>query len=222
MADDFERKVLEQRRRAFAFKPRDWNENASAKLQNDASDRAFARTLAWIDFQPSQRVIDFGGASGGSIQPFLDRGCAPEQLAVVDVQADEIEIGRQKRPGIDFQFCDASKRVPFADAAFDVAMASTAFYEISDDVVRGMAWEMKRVTRPGGHIIVRDWTMPRPGARPVTAAFIESVFGLPVAHVERGAMNQIVGRAFSLFLPWLYYKAEPWSPWGMKVYVLNA
>jgi hypothetical protein len=56
---------------------------------------------------------------------------------------------------------------------------------------------------------------------PATARFIEHIFGLRIVHIEHGAMNQTLGRAFSAFLPGFYYAVEPWCPWGMKIYVLE-
>ena len=221
MINEIERQVLDQRRRAFAFKPANWNRNAGARLQNEAGHKAMLRVAQAIGYTPGMRVVDFGGGQGGSVQAFIELGAPPATLTVLDVRTGEIEIGRQLRPGVDFRACDASRDVPFADATFDVALTSTVFYELADDVVRGMARQMRRVTKPGGHMIVRDWTMPRPGARAVTAAFIRDCFGLEIARIERGAMNQIIGRTFSAFLPALYYRVEPWCPWGMKLYVMK-
>ncbi len=219
--EDRERQIEESRRRRFGARVPSFIRNFGAARQAKAANDALRRVLAHIGFKPGWHVIEFGAGDGAALQTFLDLGSPPDTLSGVEIQEGEAANGRARR-GVDIRHCDATKEVPFPAATFDLAFVSTTFYEISDDEAQAMAVQMLRVVKPGSYIVVRDWTRERSGARPVTRGFVERCFGLPVMHVERGAMHQIKGRLIGGIAPALYDLAEPHFDGGMKLYVLQA
>ena len=89
-----------------------------------------------------QRVLNVG-AGAGSYEP-TDR-----QVTAVEPSATM----RAQRPAHLSQAIDAvAEHLPFADGAFDAAMATYTVHQWSD-LDRGIA-EMRRVTRPGGAIVI--------------------------------------------------------------------
>lgn len=78
----------------------------------------------------------------------------------VDVAEKMLEIAQQKAKGlsnVEFQIGDAMG-LPFEDAMFDVSMMSYGLRNLTD--FRKGILEMKRITRPGGAIIIVDLGKP--------------------------------------------------------------
>ncbi len=72
--------------------------------------------------------------------------------------AHEKAIHRRDVGRVRFEHADAL-RLPYADASFDVATIGFALRNLAD-VDRGLS-ELARVVRPGGRVVVLDFTRPR-------------------------------------------------------------
>jgi ubiquinone/menaquinone biosynthesis C-methylase UbiE len=196
--------------------------NRGVLFQDLAGQTALIRALGWMGFEPGQTVLDVGGAGGGSLVPFMALRCPAATLTCVDTRDHSAEISG-RFPGVTYRTCDA-QALPFPDASFDVVYASHVFLQIvNDDEARNVAREMRRVVKPGGHILVRDWAIahPRRAERAVTRRRMESLFGLPLAHIEKGAIPPPVGRWISAYAPWVYFLAQPFLGFG-RAYVMKA
>ena len=68
-----------------------------------------------------------------------------------------LKVGKEARPGLPFTAGDAT-RLPFADDAFDAVTISFGLRNIVDPVA-GLR-EMLRVTRPGGRLVVCEFSHP--------------------------------------------------------------
>jgi demethylmenaquinone methyltransferase/2-methoxy-6-polyprenyl-1,4-benzoquinol methylase len=68
-----------------------------------------------------------------------------------------LRVGKQARPGLSFVAGDAT-RLPFADAAFDAVTISFGLRNVVD--VESALAEMARVTRPGGRLVVCEFSTP--------------------------------------------------------------
>jgi len=68
-----------------------------------------------------------------------------------------LRVGRQRRPDLSFVAGDAT-RLPFSDGAFDAVTISFGLRNVVD--VDGALREMLRVTRPGGRIVVCEFSHP--------------------------------------------------------------
>jgi demethylmenaquinone methyltransferase/2-methoxy-6-polyprenyl-1,4-benzoquinol methylase len=68
-----------------------------------------------------------------------------------------LEVGKGMRPELPFAAGDGM-RLPFADDVFDAVTISFGLRNIHDPIA-GLA-EMKRVTKPGGRIVVCEFSTP--------------------------------------------------------------
>jgi ubiquinone/menaquinone biosynthesis C-methylase UbiE len=192
-----------------------------------AADAALLKALARINFHPDKaRVLDVGGSSGGSLVPFLSLRCPSSNLTCVDISEEAVQLGRSRFPGVSFFHADA-RSLPFDDR-FDLVFSSTIFFQNTDDEVAfAIGREMRRVVKPGGFIVTRDWCRGRPGdqtTKAVTVDRIQRLIGLPVEFSERGALVPPVGRRLSAWAPALYFPVRAIFPFltGMRVYVMRA
>ncbi len=113
----------------------------------------YPNTLAWIDAQPGERVLEVG-CGNGAMARAVARG-TPEigEVVAVDASAAMIAAARRFAEECDlpvrFHVADA-RRLPFSDAAFDRCYATETFLILPDP--RQALLELGRVTRPGGRV----------------------------------------------------------------------
>ncbi len=74
-----------------------------------------------------------------------------------DFSVGMLRVGKQHRPHLPFAAGDGT-RLPFADATFDAVTISFGLRNIVDPDA-GLA-EMRRVTRPGGRLVVCEFSSP--------------------------------------------------------------
>jgi demethylmenaquinone methyltransferase/2-methoxy-6-polyprenyl-1,4-benzoquinol methylase len=108
--------------------------------------------------RPGERVLDV--ATGTGDLAFLEEAAVgPEgQVKAVDSCAAMLQVARRRQRGaIDFQEGDAMD-LRFPDAAFDVVTIGFGLRNVAD---RGQALrEFLRVLRPGGRLMVLDFSTP--------------------------------------------------------------
>jgi demethylmenaquinone methyltransferase/2-methoxy-6-polyprenyl-1,4-benzoquinol methylase len=108
--------------------------------------------------RPGERVLDV--ATGTGDLAFLEEAAVgPEgQVVGVDSCAAMLQVGRRRQRGaIDFQEGDATD-LRFPDALFDAVTISFGLRNVAD---RGQALrEFRRVLRPGGRLMVLDFSTP--------------------------------------------------------------
>jgi demethylmenaquinone methyltransferase/2-methoxy-6-polyprenyl-1,4-benzoquinol methylase len=118
-------------------------------------DRRWRReVLAAVDPQPGERVLDLAAGTGTSSEPFLERGAT---VVPCDFSLGMLRVGKQARPTLPFTAGDGT-RLPFADDAFDAVTISFGLRNIVDPAA-GLR-EMLRVTRPGGRLVVCEFSAP--------------------------------------------------------------
>jgi demethylmenaquinone methyltransferase/2-methoxy-6-polyprenyl-1,4-benzoquinol methylase len=116
--------------------------------------RAVARA---VDAQPGARVLDLAAGTGSSSLPFAAAGAF---VVPCDFSRGMLQVGKHGRhghPELSFVGGDAL-RLPFADASFDAVTISFGLRNVSD--IDAALAEMARVTRPGGRLVVCEFSHP--------------------------------------------------------------
>jgi ubiquinone/menaquinone biosynthesis C-methylase UbiE len=120
------------------------------RLRPDDDPKSFPNTMAWIDAQPGERVLEVG-CGNGAVARALARHIAVEEIVAVDGSQAMIGAARRQTEGsglpVTFEAADA-QRLPFPDASFDRCYAMELFVILPDP--EQAFREMARVTRPGG------------------------------------------------------------------------
>jgi len=107
-----------------------------------------------VDARPGERVLDIAAGTGTSSEPFADAGI---DVVPADFSLGMLRVGNRRRPDLGFTAADAL-RLPFADASFDVVTMSFGLRNVSDTL--GALREFLRVTRPGGRLVVCEFSHP--------------------------------------------------------------
>ncbi len=122
------------------------------------NDRWWRRaTVRAIDPLPGQRILDLAAGTGASAAPLARRGA---HVVAADFSAGMIEEGRRRHaatPGLSFVTADATA-LPFEDESFDAVTISFGLRNVSDPHLA--LREMRRVARPGGLLMVCEFSHP--------------------------------------------------------------
>jgi demethylmenaquinone methyltransferase/2-methoxy-6-polyprenyl-1,4-benzoquinol methylase len=118
--------------------------------------RAVLRALA---AQPGETVLDIAAGTGTSSEPFADHGV---RVVPADFSLGMLAVGHRRRPDLGFTAADAM-RLPFADDSFDAVTMSFGLRNVAS--VETALREFLRVTKPGGRLVVCEFSQP------VNAAF---------------------------------------------------
>lgn len=101
-----------------------------------------------------ERVLDLAAGTGTSSEPFARAGAT---VVPCDFSLGMLEVGKAARPGLPFVAGDAT-RLPFREGTFD---AVTISFGLRNVVAPEVALaEMLRVTRPGGRLVVCEFSAP--------------------------------------------------------------
>ena len=99
-------------------------------------------------------VLDLAAGTGTSSQPFADAGA---YVVPCDFSLGMLQVGKQHKPHLPFTAGDGTK-LPFSDDVFDAVTISFWLRNIVDPLA-GLR-EMRRVTRPGGRLVVCEFSHP--------------------------------------------------------------
>lgn len=130
------------------------------------------RTRSWrkalvaaVDPRPGDRVLDLAAGTGTSAVPIADLGAF---VVPCDFSLGMLAVGRDRVPALSFVAGDAL-RLPFADDSFDAVTISFGLRNVSDP--RAGLTELHRVTRPGGRLVVCEFSTPT--FEPMRIAYLE-------------------------------------------------
>ncbi|MCL2613570.1 MAG: demethylmenaquinone methyltransferase [Nocardioidaceae bacterium] len=118
-------------------------------------DRRWRReVLAAVDPSYGDKVLDLAAGTGTSSVPFRDAGAT---VIPCDFSVGMLRVGKRAVPSLPFTAGDGT-RLPFADGTFDAVTISFGLRNIVDP--RAGLSEMRRVTRPGGRLVVCEFSHP--------------------------------------------------------------
>ena len=99
-------------------------------------------------------ILDLAAGTGTSSVPFAEAGAT---VVPCDFSVGMLQVGKRNRPELPFVAGDGMS-LPFRDETFDAVTISFGLRHIVDPLV-GLR-EMLRVTRPGGRLVVCEFSTP--------------------------------------------------------------
>jgi demethylmenaquinone methyltransferase/2-methoxy-6-polyprenyl-1,4-benzoquinol methylase len=127
-------------------------------LMTGGRDRSWRRAVVRaVGARPGERVLDLAAGTGSSSVPFAEAGA---HTVACDFSLGMLRVGvRRQRDveGLGFVAGDAL-RLPFADDAFDAVTISFGLRNVAD--TEAALRELRRVTRPGGRLLVCEVSHP--------------------------------------------------------------
>ena len=121
----------------------------------DAHQRKRHRAvLALLRELPPGRVLDYG-CGWGDIAWAASK--THPDIQAVDVEQRRVDFARRQYAPIPFSRC-RTDGVDFADASFDIVLSIVVLPFVPDD--EACMAELRRVLRPGGHLIIATKTSP--------------------------------------------------------------
>ncbi|MYV97524.1 demethylmenaquinone methyltransferase [Streptomyces sp. SID3343] len=129
-------------------------------------DRSWRKAVARaVDARPGERVLDLAAGTGTSSLPFRDAGA---EVVPCDFSVGMLREGKRKHPELPFTAGDATQ-LPFKDATFDAVTISFGLRNVNN--TEAALREMLRVTRPGGRLVVCEFS--RPTWAPFETVYVE-------------------------------------------------
>lgn len=129
--------------------------NAVLSLGNDRLWRV--ATLRAVAPKRGERILDLAAGTGTSSMAFVPSGA---HVVAADFSRGMIAEGRRRHgdvPNLEFVQADATD-LPFEDGEFDAVTMSFGLRNVNDP--RRALRELRRVTRPGGRIVVCEFSHP--------------------------------------------------------------
>jgi demethylmenaquinone methyltransferase/2-methoxy-6-polyprenyl-1,4-benzoquinol methylase len=150
-------------------------------LMNDLMSAGLHRlwkafTVRHADVRPGMRVLDIAGGTGDLARAFSERAGESGLVVLSDINAAMLHAGRDKLLDkgrmLPLVQCDA-EHLPFADDSFDVVSVAFGLRNMThkDVALSGM----RRVTRPGGKVLILEFSRVWAPLAPLYDAYSFSV-----------------------------------------------
>lgn len=134
----------------------------ASRVQHAFDERAtaLARSAFIQDEVRARRLVHFAGLEGGA--RVLDVGCGPGPLLAhlarqrteaigLDLSRSMLRLARETRAPV---LQAGMETLPFRDSTFDAVVSRTTLHHVP--APDAGVWEMRRVLKPGGAIVVED------------------------------------------------------------------
>jgi demethylmenaquinone methyltransferase/2-methoxy-6-polyprenyl-1,4-benzoquinol methylase len=144
-------------------------------LMSAGTHRLWKRfTLALANLRPGQRALDVAGGSG-DLAAGMARQVGSRGLVVLsDINAAMLARGRDRL--IDEGFVDSvayvqadAERLPFPDSTFDCITIGFGLRNVTDK--NAALASMRRALKPGGQLLVLEFSRPAPALKPLYEAY---------------------------------------------------
>ncbi len=128
-----------------------------------------AFTVGRAGVRPGARVLDIAGGTGDLAKAFAKRAGPSGEVWLTDINESMLRVGRDRLTDggrlLPLTVCDA-ERLPFADGYFDLVTVAFGLRNMTHKD-RALA-EMKRVLKPGGKLLVLEFSKI---AKPLAPAY---------------------------------------------------
>jgi ubiquinone/menaquinone biosynthesis C-methylase UbiE len=175
------------------------------------TNRANSRMVVELaGIQPGERVLDVGCGTGRltlTARAYTGPGGA---VYGIDAAPEMIEVARRnaERSSLDAVFeVGLIEDIPFPATSFDAVINRLVIHHLPDELKRKGFAEILRVLKPGGRLLIADFTPPRnPVLNHITSALVgshmmESNIGVLPAMLEQAGFVQVIsGPTRSSFL----------------------
>lgn len=111
-------------------------------------------TTQAVNPKSGERILDLAAGTGTSSVLFAQAGA---KVTACDMSHGMLAEGRKRHPELEFVYGDGTD-LPFEDDTFDAVTISYGLRNISD--TEKALSEMRRVTKPGGRIVVAEFSTP--------------------------------------------------------------
>lgn len=173
--------------------------------------RSYRRLMRAAGVQSGHRALDVGCGPGYFTRMLAD-AVGPKGSAVgIDAAPEMIKYASRKARHLSncrFQ-AGTAEALACPDGSFDLVVSSLMMHHLPDGVRLQAVGEMKRVLRPGGTLLLADFTIPEKGGWHIVAALTGHVDGDMVRRVS--PLEPLVGEAGFTEVrsgdvpPWLHY-----------------
>lgn len=120
-----------------------------------------AYAVAVADVRPGMQVLDIAGGTGDLARAFARRAGPTGRVVLSDINEAMLRVGRDRLLDeglvLPTLACDA-ERLPFADASFDLVSVAFGLRNMTNK--DAALAEMARVLRPGGRLLVLEFSQP--------------------------------------------------------------
>jgi demethylmenaquinone methyltransferase/2-methoxy-6-polyprenyl-1,4-benzoquinol methylase len=124
--------------------------NALLSFGQDSRWRKVVREA--VSPKSGHKILDLAAGTGASSAAFTGPAI---QVVAGDFSEGMLAVGRKRHPDIEFVFADATN-LPFKDNEFDAVTISFGLRNVVD--VEKALSEMYRVTKPGGQIVICEFS----------------------------------------------------------------
>jgi SAM-dependent methyltransferase len=135
--------------RLWGARHREW-----AEIQEPQTEAAYRAVLDRTNVGPNTSYCDVGCGSGLAAAIAAKRGA---KVSGLDAAENLLAIARERTPAGDFRQGDIED-LPFENKSFDAVTGFNSFQYAGNPVVA--LQEARRVTKPGGHVVVMTWGPP--------------------------------------------------------------
>jgi demethylmenaquinone methyltransferase / 2-methoxy-6-polyprenyl-1,4-benzoquinol methylase len=134
--------------------------------------RKVARMIRDLSPRP-QSLLDLATGSG-DLAMEIGKACPELKMTGADFCAPMLDHARKRQvPNLELLVADALD-LPFADASFDIVTAAFGLRNMAD--WPKAAQSMARVVKPGGHLLVLDFSLPTlPLVRPLYRFYLHNI-----------------------------------------------
>lgn len=174
----------------YVYDPKSDREKAGIREREKQTKTHRAAALEGVEFEGIHKILDVGCGTG-VVGSDLLRLIPSAQLVGIDLETSILQVAKKSIPEGSFAAGDAYN-LPFSEASFDLVACQYVLQHLNQPT-RTLA-EMRRVTRPGGQVIIFEFDDRTGFSFPPAPRELQELFQAKVALIERRGGDRSIGR----------------------------